>query len=303
MTQPNLHQKLATIRGSFGHIEKTGQNSGVGGGYKFVEAQVVARKFVEAASAVNVTMLPVGGRVIDHYKSISEKQHVIDLEMTWRITDGDSGECVDVVSYGQGADNSDKALPKAQTNAMKYAILLLLQVAGDDPEKDAKSNDTADSPAARRRARTSGVQVGETVTAAASAVVEAAAAIGDAVVGAIVEAAPMAEPPGTARRRARARATSPTESDATEAMRAAAVASAEAQIDETGPASPAFKRMLRAKQHEVGLDDDQMKMLGHFLTGKTSSTEWTAADGEKILAGLERSSTVENFRAMKVPAA
>lgn len=135
-----LHEKLATIRDAFGPVQKTGQNSGVGGGYRFVEANEVASKFVDLLSAHGLTMLPVGGRVIDRYKSISEKQHVVDIEQTWRITDAGSGESIDIMSFGQGADNADKALPKAQTNAMKYAILLALQAAGDDPEREATTD-------------------------------------------------------------------------------------------------------------------------------------------------------------------
>lgn len=132
-----LHAKLAKLRATLaGVAKKTGTNTGVGGGYKFVEATEIARKFVEAASAMNVTMVPTAGQVLARYQSISGKQHVVDLEQTWTVTDADSGESTTVVSYGQGADNADKALPKAQTNGMKYAILLLLQAAGDDPEAD-----------------------------------------------------------------------------------------------------------------------------------------------------------------------
>lgn len=135
-----LHAKLADLRANFGFIGKTGENKGVGGGYKFVEATEISRRFVAEASKRNLTMVPVDMRLEEPRPSSSGKQTVYTLASMWRITDADSGEYIEVPAYGQGADQADKALPKAQTNAMKYAILLLLQAAGDDPENDPRTD-------------------------------------------------------------------------------------------------------------------------------------------------------------------
>ena len=132
--------------GNFGFIGKTGTNTGVGGGYGFVEAIHVARRFVEMASELNLTMLPIYMQVVDTRPSASGKQMVYSLNSIWRITDADTGEFIDVHSFGQGADQADKALPKAQTNAMKYAILLVLQAAGDDPENDPRTDQIENTP-------------------------------------------------------------------------------------------------------------------------------------------------------------
>lgn len=141
-----LHTKLAMLRATFGFVGKTGTNTGVGGGYKFVEAVQVARQFVERASELNLTMLPIYMQVTDTRPSISGRQVVYTLNSIWRITDADTGEFIDVHSFGQGADQADKALPKAQTNAMKYAILLVLQAAGDDPENDPRTDQIENTP-------------------------------------------------------------------------------------------------------------------------------------------------------------
>ncbi len=135
-----LHAKLAKIRSEFGFIGKTGTNTGVGGGYKFVEAVNVGRRFVELASQYNVTMLPTESLIVDIRETMSKRQTMYTVNTMWTITDADTGESINVSSYGQGADNADKALPKAQTNAMKYAILLVLQAAGDDPENDPRTD-------------------------------------------------------------------------------------------------------------------------------------------------------------------
>ena len=141
MDEPvGLHAKLADLRANFGFIGKTGTNTGVGGGYKFVEAVEISRRFVQMASERGLTMLPVAASVGEPLPSASGKQMVWTVSMTWRVTDATTGEFFDVPSFGQGADAADKALPKAQTNAMKYAILLLLQAAGDDPENDPRTD-------------------------------------------------------------------------------------------------------------------------------------------------------------------
>ena len=140
-TGSSLHGKLARIRAEFGFIGKTGTNTGVGGGYKFVEAVNVGRRFVELASQYNITMLPTESLIIgEPIPTPSGKQAVWTVNMSWQITDADTGESINISSYGQGADSGDKALPKAQTNAMKYAILLVLQAAGDDPENDPRTD-------------------------------------------------------------------------------------------------------------------------------------------------------------------
>jgi hypothetical protein len=56
------------------------------------------------------------------------RQHVV-------ITDGESS--VETVAHGSGADSGDKAVMKAETAAMKYALAKALCVGlGDDPEAD-----------------------------------------------------------------------------------------------------------------------------------------------------------------------
>lgn len=142
----SLHAKLADLRANFGFIGKTGKNTGVGGGYKFVEAVEVSRRFVQMASERGLTMLPSEMLIVDIRPSVSGKMTVYTVNVMWRITDVETGEFFDLPSYGQGADQADKALPKAQTNAMKYAILLLLQAAGDDPENDPRTDQIENTP-------------------------------------------------------------------------------------------------------------------------------------------------------------
>lgn len=144
--QASLHRKLAAVMAAVGYVPKNGQ----GPGYKFASATDVADKVRGELAARNLTMLPAH---IERWgdpgeTTLSGKQSVVTLKVQWLITDGDSGESVTIESVGTGADSGDKATNKAQTIAMKYAMLLAFAIpTGDDPEAD-----NGDAPV-RRAAR------------------------------------------------------------------------------------------------------------------------------------------------------
>jgi len=71
--------------------------------------------------------------------------------VTWQITDGETGEFVNFQSVGSGSDSTDKAVYKAMTGALKYALLLgFLIPTGDDPENEKPSNDAVVAAAAKK---------------------------------------------------------------------------------------------------------------------------------------------------------
>lgn len=280
----NLHAKLAEIRGDLnGQIRKTGEHTQGGPQYKFVEALEVGRQFVEKASALGITMLPEAAWVVNVRPTASGKQTVISIKVDWRVTDSESGETLVVTSFGEGADNSDKALPKAQTNAMKYAILMLLQAAGDDPEKDepeAPYRRNARRTATRRNARAADRE-----------------ATGDDPVG---DDEPLSPP-----RRNRAAEQAENDEAFDDAMPVERPARRRPRRTDPEPvagpemASSNLKAKIRARQHEVGLTDDQFRAFGFHFTGKTSSKEWTTGEAEKVLARLDSEAVVEEFRGMR----
>jgi len=62
---------------------------------------------------------------------------LLTVEVTLKIIDPDTCECEEIIALGQGIDSGDKALGKAQTQALKYAWWKLLCLeTGDDPEAD-----------------------------------------------------------------------------------------------------------------------------------------------------------------------
>ena len=132
----SLHRKLAEVMGAVGFVPKRGN----GPGYSYATATDVADRVRDELAKRHVTLLPVTMAPLTDASSttLSGKQSVVSLLVTWRFTDAESGETVDIQSIGTGADTTDKASSKASTAALKYAMLLSFAIpTGDDPEASA----------------------------------------------------------------------------------------------------------------------------------------------------------------------
>ena len=157
MASSSIHKKLAEVLTAVGYIEKAGTNASQG--YKYVMAAQVADKVREELSKRGLSIVPATVDVIESGKTISEKQSLITLKVTWRITDSETGEFVEFQSVGSGSDSTDKGVYKAQTGALKYGLLMgFLIPTGDDPENEgsdrlveaAKKIFAEDKPAAKK---------------------------------------------------------------------------------------------------------------------------------------------------------
>jgi hypothetical protein len=144
-----IHSKLSEILKAVGYIEKTGTNASQG--YKYVQAAAVADKIRDEFAKRSLTMLPSNIDVTESGLTPSGKQALVTLRVTWQITDGETGEFVTFQSVGSGSDSTDKAVYKAMTGALKYALLLgFLIPTGDDPENEKPSNDAIVASAAKK---------------------------------------------------------------------------------------------------------------------------------------------------------
>ena len=131
----SIHTKLSAILKAVGYIEKTGTNASQG--YKYVQAAAVADKIRNEFAERGLTMIPENIEVTESGLTPSGKQALVTLLITWKITDSESGEFVTFQSVGSGSDSTDKAVYKAMTGALKYALLLgFLIPTGDDPENE-----------------------------------------------------------------------------------------------------------------------------------------------------------------------
>lgn len=136
----SLHRKLAQVMYEAESIPKNGnfKKPGEYGHFKFVQVGDAANVIRKALAEKNVSMIPTSIELLsetDHETKSGGTMTTMTVRTTWTLTDGDSGETAVIQSMGSGADSGDKASPKAQTNAMKYALLMgFLLSTGDDPE-------------------------------------------------------------------------------------------------------------------------------------------------------------------------
>jgi hypothetical protein len=152
----SLHRKLAQVMHEVGRIPKNGTAPQAMGGYKFVQVGDAADAIRKALADVLLTMVPVAVQVtgqVDRPTKSGGTMTTIDLIQTWRITDAESGEYIEIQSFGAGADGGDKYSGKAMTSAMKYALLTgFLLSTGEDSElgsSEAASRPSAPQPTPR----------------------------------------------------------------------------------------------------------------------------------------------------------
>jgi ERF superfamily protein len=138
-----LHAKLAEVMAEAERIPKNGTYSGQGG-FKYVLVGDAADAIRTALAARKVSMLPSAVEVVseaEHETRSGGTMTTLTIRTTWTLVDGETGETAVIQSIGTGADAGDKASPKAQTNAMKYALLMgFLLSTGDDPEQSDSSD-------------------------------------------------------------------------------------------------------------------------------------------------------------------
>lgn len=160
-----LHSKLAEVMAEADRIPKNGTAPSGMGGYKFVQVGDAADAIRTALASRKVSMIPSAVEVLseaEHETKSGGTMTTQTVRTTWTLTDGESGETATIQSLGTGADAGDKFSPKAQTNAMKYALLMgFLLSTGDDPELSKDANDRkprrerflSDRPAAQTQDR------------------------------------------------------------------------------------------------------------------------------------------------------
>ena len=136
----SLANKLAQVMYMAERIPKNGTAPQAMGGYKFVQVGDAADHIRKALAELQVSMLPSAIEIADQSEVATAKggsMTVMTVRTTWTLTDGESGETATIQSLGTGGDSGDKYSMKAQTSAMKYALLMgFLLSTGDDPEGD-----------------------------------------------------------------------------------------------------------------------------------------------------------------------
>jgi len=163
MVNPQIWAKLSNVSRACSYVKKDGTNQFHR--YNYATAAIIFEK-------VNLALFDNGlvsrtewvqREQQERQTSGGKKEIVETLQVKLIITDIETGESVSQYAYGCGADASDKAVMKAQTAALKYAWMMLLNIStGDDPEGDAKTDSRAEGkpmPKAEPRGPYKGNQV------------------------------------------------------------------------------------------------------------------------------------------------
>ena len=124
----NIHQRLLEVMNIVTYIQKEKKQ---GMNYSIVSHDKVTAKVRPALIGAGITYYPV-------HIATSQSGNRSECVMITRFTNADDpSDFIDVHSYGQGIDTQDKGPGKAQSYAVKYALLKVLGLeTGDDPDLD-----------------------------------------------------------------------------------------------------------------------------------------------------------------------
>jgi hypothetical protein len=157
MTDPilNLHQRMAAVMREVTYIQKEIKQ---GMQYKIVSHDKVTAKCRPALLANGVIYYPIRC-------DTAQNGNRTECNMTVRFANiDDPQDFIDVESCGHGIDTQDKGPGKAQSYAVKYALLKALGLeTGDDADHDSIEHKRVD-PAMHQAATSAAIRMIETET-------------------------------------------------------------------------------------------------------------------------------------------
>lgn len=123
-----LHPKILAVMEEVGYLQKDVKVSFNKTNYSAISETKVTTAVRQSLIKHKLTFVPIN-QIVSHRGNISQ------IEVTYRMTDAETGESIDVVSTGEGSDSQDKGIGKASTYAYKYALLRTFAIAtGEDPD-------------------------------------------------------------------------------------------------------------------------------------------------------------------------
>jgi hypothetical protein len=151
----NLHQRMAAVMREVTYIQKETKQ---GMQYKIVSHDKVTAKVRPALLANGVICYPIRC-------DTTQNGNRTECNMTVRFVNvDDPQDLIDVESCGHGIDTQDKGPGKAQSYAMKYALLKALNLeTGDDADHDSIEHNRVD-PAMHQAATAAAIRMIETET-------------------------------------------------------------------------------------------------------------------------------------------
>ena len=147
MANCELAKKIVAVMAECRNVEKKGFNDKQK--YKYASAAAVVSMVNEALTKNNIATLAETELLRKDIVTSSEGKtsNYASVKITITLIDSDSGETAKISAVGDGWDSLDKAVAKAQTQALKYAYMSSFGIAqGDDPDDDRNYFEQTPSP-------------------------------------------------------------------------------------------------------------------------------------------------------------
>lgn len=125
----NVQEKILAIMQNVKYLAKDDTVEFKSTRYRALSEEKVTSIMRAEAVKAGLVIYPIEQR----WERVGQISHV---DVKYRIYDTDSGDYIDVVSCGDGADTQDKGSGKAMTYAYKYMWLRVFAIpTGEDPDK------------------------------------------------------------------------------------------------------------------------------------------------------------------------
>lgn len=124
-----VHEKILSIMRDVRYLAKDDKVEYKNTRYRALSEEKVTSIMRERAVEHGLIVYPIE-------QSCERSGQITHVDVKYRIYDTESGEHIDVVSCGDGADSQDKGAGKAMTYAYKYMWLRTFAIpTGEDPDK------------------------------------------------------------------------------------------------------------------------------------------------------------------------
>ncbi|AUM66345.1 hypothetical protein C0R09_18480 [Brevibacillus laterosporus] len=125
----NVYKKILAVMNDVSYLQKDDKVEFKSTKYKAISEEKVT-------SAVGKAMREHGLVIIPIHQEHSKVDQLTTVNVRYRIVDVDTGDSIEAVSSGTGADTQDKGVGKAMTYAYKYLLLRTFAIpTGEDPDK------------------------------------------------------------------------------------------------------------------------------------------------------------------------
>ena len=135
--QPTIFQAISAIIGEMGGIGKNQRNKDQGYNFRGIDDVLKELHPLFAKHGVFFAPTVLEREYEERISKSGTVGHVTHLHVHYKVY-GPSGDFVEISTWGEGLDYSDKATNKAMTAAFKYAMFELFAIA--DPDDDADHN-------------------------------------------------------------------------------------------------------------------------------------------------------------------